>query len=55
MSIGIQYFKNKHYQGFENCEETMELTNKTYNLLYALNRKFSAEGIKENGNDLEVS
>lgn len=54
MPVGIESYKEKHFQGFENCEETIKFTLFINNLFDALNRKFSAEGIKEKSNDLEV-
>jgi hypothetical protein len=26
MAVGIEFYKKKHYQGFENCEETIKFT-----------------------------
>jgi len=54
MAVGIEFYNKKHFQGFENCEETIKFTLFMNNLFDALNRKFPAEGIKEKSNDLEV-
>lgn len=53
MAIGIEFYKSKIYDGFENCEDTVEFTKIINNLFDALNRKFPAEGIKSKGKDLE--
>lgn len=54
MADGIQFYKNKKYFGFNECDETIEFTLKINYLFDVLNRKFPAEGIKTNSRDLEV-
>lgn len=54
MADGISFYNKKGYKGFENCEETVKFTLLINNLFDALNRKFPAEGIKKNSQDLEV-
>lgn len=54
MADGIQFYKNKNYSGFDKCEETIQFTLKINYLFDALNRKFPAEGIVSNSEDLEV-
>lgn len=55
MADGIQFYKNKKYSGFNECEETIQFTLRINYLFDALNRKFPAEGIKPKSQDLEVS
>jgi len=40
--------------GFDESEETVEFTFLLNNIFYALSRKFSAEGIKKNSQDIKV-
>jgi len=54
MAAGIQFYKNKNFLGFENSEETIKFTLIMNRMFDALNRKFSAEGIKKNSEDIEV-
>lgn len=54
MAVGIQLYKNKGYEGFDSSEETIDFTIRMNDIFDALNRKFPAEGIKQNGKDLEV-
>lgn len=54
MAVGIEFYKNKSYDGFENCEETVLFTKIMNNLFDALNRKFPLEGIKHDSKDLQV-
>lgn len=55
MAVGIQFYQNKNYDGFDDCQETIKFTLLMNNLFDALNRKFSGEGIKKDSPDLEVS
>lgn len=55
MAVGIKFYKSKHFKGFEDSEETVNFTVMMNNIFDALNRKFPAEGIKKNSNDVEVS
>jgi len=55
MAVGIKFYKSKNYKGFEDSEETINFTIMMNNIFDALNRKFPAEGIKKNSNDIEVS
>jgi len=54
MADGIVFFKSKNYSGFDESEETVEFTLLLNNIFDALNRKFSAEGIKKNSQDIKV-
>lgn len=54
MAKAIQFYKNKNYDGFTGCEETIIFTEKINDIFDALNRKFPAEGIKKDSHDLEV-
>lgn len=54
MAVAIDFYNKKNYPGFEDCEETIKFTILINNLFDSLNRKFPAEGIRENSNDLEV-
>lgn len=54
MADGIKFYNSKNYSGFTECEDTIKFTHIINNLFDALNRKFPAEGIKPNSNDLEV-
>lgn len=51
---GLELKKKKKFEGFENSEETINFTKIVNNMFDALNRKFPAEGIRKNGEDLEV-
>jgi len=55
MATGIEFYKMKNVDGFENCEETVDFTRIMNNLFDAFNRKFPAEGIKPNGKDYKIS
>lgn len=54
MADGITFYNNKKFDGFDECEETIQFTLMMNNLFDALNRRFPAEGIKHNSKDLEV-
>lgn len=54
MADGTVFFKSKNYSGFDESEETVEFTLLLNNIFDALNRKFSAEGIKKNSQDIKV-
>lgn len=51
---GIQFYKNKQYKGFEDCDETILFTLQINDLFDALNRKYPLEGIRKSSKDLEV-
>lgn len=51
---GIEFYKNKKYNGFNDSDETIKFTILMNNLFDALNRKYPAEGIKKNSRDIEV-
>lgn len=53
-AAGIQFYKNKNFLGFENSEETIKFTFIMNRMFDVLNKKFSAEGIKKNSEDIEV-
>lgn len=54
MASGIRFYKKKNYDGFNNSDETIDFTIIMNNMFDSLNRKFPAEGIKRNSQDLEV-
>jgi len=54
MADGIVFFKSKNYSGFDESEETIKFTLLLNSIFDALNRKFSAEGIKKNSQDIKV-
>lgn len=51
---GIDFYKNKGFNGFAEAEETIKFTVLINNMFDALKRKYPAEGIKKNSRDLEV-
>lgn len=51
---GIEFYKNKKFDGFTESEETIKFTLMINHMFDALNRKFPIEGIKKNSEDLEV-
>lgn len=54
MADGIVFFKSKNYSGFNESEETVEFILLLNSIFDTLNRKFSAEGIKKNSQDIKV-
>jgi len=54
MASAIEFYKKKNYDGFDNSSETVEFTIFMNNMFDSLNRKFPAEGVKNNSQDLEV-
>lgn len=55
MGIGIEFYKKKkHYECFKDSEETVKFTYIMNDIFDALNRKYPAEGIRPNNNDLKV-
>lgn len=44
---GIEFYKNKQFNGFTDSEETIKFTIMMNNMFDALNRKYPAEGIKK--------
>lgn len=54
MAIGIELYKHKKYDGFEDSEETVKFTTTINNIFDALNRRHTFEGIKKNSHDFEV-
>lgn len=51
---GIEFYKNKGFDGFADAEKTIKFTMLMNNMFDALNRKYPAEGIKKYSRDLEV-
>lgn len=51
---GIEFYKSKKFACFTDSEETIKFTVMMNNMFDALNRKYPAEGIKQNSRDLEV-
>lgn len=51
---GMEFYKKKKYDCFNDAEDTIKFTIVVNNMFDALNRKFPAEGIRENSKDLEV-
>lgn len=54
MANGIEFYKKKNIEGFKDSEETIKFTKLLNNMFDALNRKFPAEGIRKNSQDLQV-
>lgn len=54
LGIGIEFYKKKHYECFKDSEETVKFTYIMNDIFDALNRKYPAEGIRPNNNDLKV-
>lgn len=54
MADGIIFYKNKRFPGFVNCDETVNFTLFINNLFDSLNRRFPAEGIRKDSQDLQV-
>jgi len=44
---GIDFYKNKGFDGFAEAEETLKFTVLMNNMFDALNRKYPVEGIKK--------
>lgn len=51
---GIEFYLKKQFEGFKDSEETIKFTKMVNNMFDILNRKFPAEGIRKNSQDLEV-
>lgn len=54
MGKGIEFYKQKHYECFNDSEETVKFTYIMNYIFDALNRKYPVEGIRPNNNDLKV-
>lgn len=54
MAIGIQFYREHNCYGLKDSIDTQHFTEKMNDMFDALNRKFPAEGIKQNSQDLEV-
>ena len=54
MAVGIRFYRNREKELFKNSEETEDFTLMINNLFDALNRKYSAEGIRNGSKDFEV-
>jgi len=48
---GIEFYKNKKYNGFNDSDETIKFTILMNNMFNALNRKYPAEGMKKYSRD----
>lgn len=47
MAVGIEFYKKKNYNCFQDSEETVKFTYIINALFDALNRRYPAEGIKK--------
>lgn len=55
LAIGIDFYKQKHYECFKDSEETVKFTIYIMNNIFdALNRKYPSEGIRKNNKDIQV-
>lgn len=54
MAVGLQFYRSQNCNGLDDSLETQLFTTKVNDMFDALNRKFPAEGIRENSKDLEV-
>lgn len=54
MAIGMEFYKQKNVQCFNDSDETIKFTYMMNNIFDALNRRYPKEGIKKNSKDLEV-
>lgn len=54
MAVGLQFYRTQNCNGFDDSLETQLFTTKINDMFDAMNRKFPAEGIRENSKDLEV-
>lgn len=54
MAIGLQFYREQNINDLKDLSETQNFTLRMNNMFDVLNRKFPAEGIRKNSNDLEV-
>lgn len=54
MAVGIEYYRTQNFNGFKDSLETQDFTVKINNMFDAMNRKFPAEGVRKNSQDIEV-
>lgn len=54
MAVGIQFYREQNINDLKDSSETQNFTLRMNNMFDVLNRKFAAEGIRKNSNDLEV-
>lgn len=54
MASAIEFYKKKNVGNFIDTDETVKFTVFINNMFDSLNRKYPAEGIKKNSNDIEV-
>ncbi|KAF0705158.1 THAP-type domain-containing protein, partial [Aphis craccivora] len=54
MAVGLQFYRTQNCNGFDDSLETQLFTTKINDMFDAMNRKFPAEGIRENSKDLEI-
>lgn len=55
MAVGLQFYSGKNVDSLKDSLETINFTLKMNNMFDAMNKKFPAEGIRKNSNDLEVT
>lgn len=48
---GMEFYKKKKIEGFNDCEDTIQFTIMINNMFDAVNRKFPAEGVRKNCRD----
>jgi len=51
MAIGMEFYKQKNVQCFNDSDETIKFTYMMNNIFDALNRRYPKEGIKKNAKD----
>lgn len=54
MAVGLQFYREQKCNGLDDSVDTQNFTMLLNDMFDALNRKFPAEGIRENSKDLEV-
>jgi hypothetical protein len=54
MAVGLQFYRQQNIIDLKNSLETQNFTLRMNDLFDVLNRKFPAEGIRQNSNDLDV-
>lgn len=54
MAVGHQFYREQNINDLKDSSETQNFTLRMNNMFDVLNRKFPAEGIRKNSNDLEV-
>lgn len=54
MAVGIEYYRAQNCNSLKDSLETQNFTIKINNMFDAMNRKFPAEGVRKNSQDIEV-